>query len=94
MENGKFEIGEDEGEDDDAEPSSPISDWEDSDAEKIGNFSLDIWDDDEGELSLFVCDLYDSLYREGANVNAALHHALASHRKLRYACHLPGAIVS
>ncbi|XP_022139959.1 phospholipase A I isoform X2 [Momordica charantia] len=88
MENGKFEIGEDEGEDDDAEPSSPISDWEDSDA---GTYSTDIWDDDEGGISQFVCHLYDSLFREGASVNAALRHALASHRKLRYTCHLPGA---
>lgn len=91
MENGKFEIGEEEGEDDDAELSSPVSDWEDSDAEKIGNYSLDAWDDDEGELSQFVCHLYDSLFRERASVNAALLHALASHRKLRYTCQLPGA---
>ncbi|XP_038894620.1 phospholipase A I isoform X2 [Benincasa hispida] len=90
MENGKFEIGEEEGEDDGAELSSPVSDWEDSEAEKIGNYSLDAWDDDEGELSQFVCHLYDSLFRERASVNAALLHALASHRKLRYTCHLPG----
>ncbi|KAL0535186.1 hypothetical protein IC582_029510 [Cucumis melo] len=90
MENGKFEIGEEEGEDDDAELSSPMSDWEDSDAEKIGNYPFDTWDDDEGELSQFVTHLYDSLFRERASVNAALLQALASHRKLRYTCHRPG----
>lgn len=89
VENGKFEIGEEEGEDDEAELSSPVSDWEDSDAEKIENYPFDVWDDDEGELSQFVCHLYDSLFRERASVNAALVQALASHRKLRYTCHLP-----
>ncbi|KAG6573199.1 Phospholipase A I, partial [Cucurbita argyrosperma subsp. sororia] len=89
MENGKFEIGEDDGEDDDPELSSPTSDWEDSDAEKVGTYSLDTWDDNGEELSQFVCQLYDSLFRERASVNAALRHALASHRKLRYKCHLP-----
>jgi len=90
IENGKFELGEEEGEDDDVEPSSPTSDWEDSDVEKMGNYSLDTWDDNEEELSQFVCHLYDSLFRERASVYDALHHALASHPKLRYTCHLPG----
>ncbi|KAL1358506.1 hypothetical protein HN51_003768 [Arachis hypogaea] len=86
--NGKFEIGEDEA-DDDTAPDSPLSDWEDSDAEKNGDRTLSFWNDDEVELSQFVCHLYDSLFREGAGIHLALEHALASHRRLRYVCHLP-----
>lgn len=89
FENGKFEIGEEEAEDDDTEPASPVSDWEDSDPEKNGDRFVDIWDADEEEMSQFVCQLYESLFRDGATVDAALQHALASHRKLRYVCHLP-----
>ncbi|CAL5345811.1 unnamed protein product [Camellia sinensis] len=89
LENGKFEIGEEEMEDEEAEPASPGSDWEDSEPEKSGEHSMGFWDNDEEELSQFVCQLYDSLFREGARVDVALQHALASHRKLRYSCHLP-----
>lgn len=89
FENGKFEIGEEEAEDEEPEPASPVSDWEDSDPEKNGDCSTGIWDTDEEEMSQFLCQLYDSLFREGANVEVALHHAVASHRKLRYSCHLP-----
>lgn len=91
LDNIKFEIGEDEVEDDDmGEPSSPGSeDWEDSDHEKSWDRSLGFWDNDEEELSGFVCQLYDSLFREGTRVDIALRYALASHRKLRYTCHLP-----
>ncbi|XP_027365229.1 phospholipase A I-like isoform X2 [Abrus precatorius] len=88
MENGKFEIGEDEAEDETA-PDSPLSDWEDSDTEKNENRALSFWDDDEGELSQFVCQFYDSLFREGASINLALQQALNSHRRLGYVCHLP-----
>lgn len=88
MENGKFEIGEDEA-DDETAADSPLSDWEDSDAEKNGECTLSFWDDDEEELSQFVCQLYDSLFREGASTDLALQHALASHRRLGYVCHLP-----
>ncbi|XP_062160948.1 phospholipase A I isoform X2 [Alnus glutinosa] len=90
FENGKFEIGEEEAEDEEAEPASPVSDWEDSDPERsVGGRSMGFWDDDEEELSQFVCELYDSLFRVGASVDVALQHALASHRRLRYSCHLP-----
>lgn len=89
MENGKFEIGEDEA-DDENMPPSPISDWEDSDAEKNGDHTFSFWDDDEEELSQFICQLYDSLFKEGASVNVALQHALASYRRMGYVCHLPG----
>ncbi|XP_059661951.1 phospholipase A I isoform X2 [Cornus florida] len=90
LENGKFEIGEDEVEDEEEEPASPGSDWEDSEPERSVERSTRFWDADEEELSQFICQLYDSLFREGAKVDVALQHALASHRKLRYSCHLPG----
>lgn len=89
LENGKFEIGEEEVEEEEAEPASPRSDWEDSEPERSGDRSTGLWDDDEEELSQFVCELYDSLFREGESVDVALQRALASHRKLRYSCHLP-----
>lgn len=89
FENGKFEIGEEEAEDEEVEPASPLSDWEDSDVEKSGDRCTGFWDEDEEELSQFVCELYDSLFRDGASVDVALQHALASHRRLRYSCHLP-----
>lgn len=85
-ENGKFEIGYEEGEDEDPEPSSPTSDWED---DKNGEQSLSLWDDDEKELSQFVTKLYDSVFQGGARVDVALKDALAPHRSLRYSCHLP-----
>ncbi|KAJ7967666.1 Patatin [Quillaja saponaria] len=77
-----FEIGEEEAEDEEAEPVSPVSDWEDSDPEKNGNQCTSFWDDEEEELSQFVCHLYESLLCEGASVSVALQEALASHRKL------------
>ncbi|RHN64947.1 putative phospholipase A(1) [Medicago truncatula] len=88
MENGKFEIGEDEADDENI-PASPVSDWEDSDAEKNADCTS-FWDDDEEELSQFICQLYESLFREGAGVNVALQHALATYRRVGYVCHLPG----
>lgn len=88
LENGKFEIGDEDVEDEDAEPSSPSSDWEDIEPEKEGDCSMSFWDDDE-ELSQFVCKLYDSLFKGGARVDEALQKARASHRNLRYSCHLP-----
>ncbi|KAF3965203.1 hypothetical protein ACB098_05G177400 [Castanea mollissima] len=89
FENGKFEIGDEEAEDEEAEPASPVSDWEDSDLEKSGDRTTSFWDEDEEELSQFVCELYDSLFRDGASLDVALQHALAAHRRLRYSCHLP-----
>lgn len=88
MENGRFVIGDEEAEDDETELASSVSDWEDSDPEKVEHSSTGM-DDDEEDLSQFVCLLYDSLFREGAKVGIALHHALSSHPKLRYTCHLP-----
>ncbi|XP_031264927.1 phospholipase A I-like [Pistacia vera] len=90
LENGRFEIGEEEAEDEDAEPISPISDWEDSEPEKTGDRLMGLWDDDEEDLSKFICHFYDSLFREGVRVDVALQNALASHRKQSYTCHLPG----
>ncbi|KAL0693790.1 hypothetical protein Bca4012_060970 [Brassica carinata] len=98
--NGKFEIGEEEDEEEEeaereqTEPPTPTatSDWEDSDHEKMnrdGNKCCGLWEDEEEEVSEFVCQLYDMLFRENASVDVALQKALASHRKLRYTCHLP-----
>ncbi|KAH7662143.1 Phospholipase A(1) protein [Dioscorea alata] len=91
LQNGKFVIGDDEAEDEEPpEPTSPISDWEDSDHEKGGGIlSMNWMDDDEEELSRFVCVFYDSLFREGNRIDAALQQALRMHPKLRYSCHLP-----
>ncbi|OVA10564.1 Armadillo [Macleaya cordata] len=85
LENGRFEIGDEEAEDEEVQqPPSPVSDWEDSETEKGQE-----WANDEEELSRFICLLYDALFREGARVDVALQHALGSHPKLRYSCHLP-----
>lgn len=94
LENGKFEIGEEEVEEDEeeAEPASSASDWEDSDTgggREHHQTHKGFWDNDEAELSQFVCQLYDSMFQEGASVEVALQRALASHRRLRYSCHLP-----
>ncbi|CAI0468244.1 unnamed protein product [Linum tenue] len=92
LENGKFEIGEDEeAESEEVEPPSPAaSDW-DSDADRgCSANSMGFWDDDEDRLSQFLSQLYDLLFREGMSVDVALRTALASHRRLRYSCHLPG----
>ncbi|XP_009405622.2 phospholipase A I isoform X2 [Musa acuminata AAA Group] len=89
FENGRFEIGDEEAEDDYVlEPASPASDWEDSDAEKGGE-PVVIWNGDDEDLSEFVCLLYDLLFHEVSRVDVALQHALRSHPKLRYSCHLP-----
>ncbi|PKA45653.1 LRR repeats and ubiquitin-like domain-containing protein [Apostasia shenzhenica] len=82
FENGKFVIGDEEADDNEEQPPSPSSDWEDSDAEIAR--SVDMNEVDEEELSGFVRDLYDVLFRDGATVNAALSHALHSNPKLRY----------
>ncbi|KAF2575310.1 hypothetical protein F2Q70_00001657 [Brassica cretica] len=99
-ENGKFEIGEEEDEEEEEaereqmEPPTPTatSDWEDSDHEKMNrddNKCSGLWEDEEEQVSEFVCQLYDMLFRENASVDVALQKALASHRKQRYTCHLP-----
>ncbi|XVF26007.1 hypothetical protein REPUB_Repub13aG0263100 [Reevesia pubescens] len=86
---GRFEIGEEDAEEEEAE-LSPLSDWEDSDLEKNGDHhSTGFRDEEEEELSRFVCQLYDSVFREGTRVDVALKNALAFYRKLRYSCHLP-----
>ncbi|CAN6458076.1 unnamed protein product [Victoria cruziana] len=88
LENGRFVIGEEEeAEEEEMEPSSPLSDWEDSDIESVGQ-GMDGRAKEE-DLSQFVCTLYDSLFRVGASVDVALRQALSLHSKLRYQCHLP-----
>ncbi|KAL4297329.1 hypothetical protein GQ457_12G017790 [Hibiscus cannabinus] len=90
LENGELKISVEDVEDEEAdEHLSPMSDREDDDLEKNGNQQSGDFQDEEEELSRFVCQLYDSVFREGAAVDVALENALASHRKLRYACHLP-----
>lgn len=89
FDNGKFEIGEEEAEDDDTEPTSPASDWDDSEPDESEGRSQFFWDDDEGELSQFICQFYESLFQGGSRIGAALQQARASHRSLRYSCHLP-----
>lgn len=88
LENGRFEIGDEEAEEEDEvqqqQPPSPVSDWEDSEPDKAQELV-----DDEEELSRFICLLYDALFREGARVDIALQHAMGSHPKLRFSCHLP-----
>lgn len=73
---------------DETEHESPSSDWEDSDADKNEEHITYIYDDNEEELSQFVCQLYEPLFREGTGIKVALEQALASHRRLGYVCHL------
>ncbi|KAL4563085.1 hypothetical protein LXL04_027116 [Taraxacum kok-saghyz] len=94
LENGKFEIGVDENDDENPQPVSPSSDWEDSETDKgtgtdTDNKGMLVWDDDEEELSRFVCRVYDSVFNGGARVNVALQQALGCHRSIRYSCHVP-----
>ncbi|KAI4312010.1 hypothetical protein MLD38_036869 [Melastoma candidum] len=70
LENGKFEIGEEEIEEEEKEeiqPLRPRSEWEDSDPEENRN-RKGFWDNEEAELSQFVCQLYDYLFQEGGGV--------------------------
>ncbi|THU46988.1 hypothetical protein C4D60_Mb09t10760 [Musa balbisiana] len=91
FENGRFEIGDEEGEGE-QEPVSPASDWEDGNGEKGGEHSISWNGDFEEDLSEFICHLYDSLFRKGSTVDVALQNALCSHPKLRYSCHLPNTL--
>ncbi|XP_011086182.1 phospholipase A I-like [Sesamum indicum] len=89
---GRFEIGEEEGEDEYIEHNSQASDWEDSEPEKDVECNISFWDNDEKELSQFTRELYDSLFQGGGRVDTALKNALASNRGLRYSCHLPSTL--
>lgn len=89
IENGKFEIGEEDAEDDDVGSISPMSDWEDEPEKNSANRLLSFLDDSEEQLSQFICQVYDSLFQESASIDVALRKALAAHRKLRFSCHLP-----
>lgn len=94
LENGKFELGEEEAEEEEPpEALSPTSDWEDSDLENSTESSKVFCDHEEEELTSFVCHLYEALFREGATVKSALQCALASNRKLRYSSHLPNSML-
>lgn len=89
IENGRFVIGDEEADEDEMEPASPVSDWEDSDPE---NHSSSWRDEDEEDLAQFVSLLYEALFRERVTVDIALQRALSSHSKLRYTCHLPSTL--
>ncbi|RWW15593.1 hypothetical protein GW17_00020563 [Ensete ventricosum] len=91
FENGRFEIGDEDGKGE-QEPVGPASDWEDGDGEKGGEHQISWNGDYEEDLSEFVCHLYDALFREGSTLDVALQHALCSHPKLRYRCHLPNTL--
>lgn len=82
----RFVIREDDDEEE-AELSSPGSDWEDSDFE--GYEYKTETQNEETDLSGFVCTLYDNLFREGVRADIALQNALNSHPKQQYTCHLP-----
>ncbi|ERN19549.1 hypothetical protein AMTR_s00062p00075920 [Amborella trichopoda] len=89
LENGRFVIGEEDAEDEEPTvPVSPVSDWEDSDLERSEG-PMSGRDEEEEELSRFICAFYDALFREGTKVDEALHHALRTHPRQRYKCHLP-----
>ncbi|KAL3676501.1 hypothetical protein R1sor_026449 [Riccia sorocarpa] len=70
------------------EPSSPGSDWEDSDLDKLDS-SFESQEREEKDLASFISTLYDALFRDGLGVEAALEHALEAHVKQQYRCHLP-----
>eukprot|EP01018_Ginkgo_biloba_P003530 Gb_32589 [translate_table: standard] len=86
LETERFVIGEDEDEEE-AKPSSRDSDWEDSDFE--GCESRMEKQDEEKDLSGFVCIFYESLFREGVRADVALQNALDAYPKQQYCCHIP-----
>ena len=99
LENVKFEIGleevEEEEEDSGITTTSPNSDWENM--TQRGTPGKDqgtvIWDDDDEEdLSKFICQIYDSIHLKGGRVDVALQQAVASHRTMKYLCHLPSML--
>lgn len=84
---GRFVI-EDE-EEEEAEPVSPDgSDWEDSEVDKLEN-GFDSQEKEEKDIASMVAVLYDALFGEGLGAEAALQHALDSHPKQHYRCHVP-----
>lgn len=84
---GRFVIADDEEEDED-EPCSPGSDWEDSDADRREG-RMERQQVEEKELGAFVGALYDALFRQGSSAEAALQLALETHPKHHYKCMLP-----
>ncbi|KAE8670588.1 Phospholipase A I [Hibiscus syriacus] len=77
---GRFEIGGEDLEDEEPdfetepEPLSPTSDWDDHDL-KTADHSTCFWEEEEEELSRFVCKFYDSVFHEGATVGVALKNS-------------------
>ncbi|KAL8259333.1 hypothetical protein R6Q59_027286 [Mikania micrantha] len=89
LQNPKFEIGVDDPEDEDLRTTSPISDWENMTTPGTDRGTLNLDDDDEEQLSKFMCDIYESMHLRGDRVDFALQKALVSHPSMRYSCHLP-----
>ncbi|KAI7752594.1 hypothetical protein M8C21_010642, partial [Ambrosia artemisiifolia] len=93
LQNAKFEIGVEEHEEDDLGTTSPVSEWENMTERDTTDAGTLIWDDDdEEELSKFICEIYESIHLRGERVDFAVRQALASHRSIRYSCHLPRMI--
>ncbi|PWA63242.1 armadillo-type fold protein [Artemisia annua] len=95
LENFKFEIGLEEVEEEEdcgTTITSPNSDWENMTQRgtPVKDQGTLIWDDDDEEdLSKFICLIYDSVHIKGGRVDVALQQAVASNRTMRYLCHLP-----
>eukprot|EP00252_Welwitschia_mirabilis_P012360 TRINITY_DN27388_c0_g1_i1.p1 TRINITY_DN27388_c0_g1~~TRINITY_DN27388_c0_g1_i1.p1 ORF type:complete len:499 (-),score=111.35 TRINITY_DN27388_c0_g1_i1:671-2098(-) len=85
LDSGNFVIAEDE-EEEETEASNHGSEW-DSDLEGY-EYKMET-ENEEIDLSGFVCTLYDNLYREGIRADIALQNALNAHPKQHYSCHLP-----
>jgi hypothetical protein len=82
---GRFVI---EDEEEEPEPASPDgSDWEDND-DRIEN-RFENQEREEKDIASFVGVLYDALFGEGSGAETALQHALETHPKQHYRCHLP-----
>ncbi|GJX03474.1 phospholipase A I-like protein [Tanacetum coccineum] len=93
LENVKFEIGlEEVEEEEDCGTTTTSPNWENM--TQRGTPGKDqgtlIWDDDdEKDLSKFICEIYDLIHLKGGRVDVALQQAVASHRTMRYLCHPP-----
>eukprot|EP00250_Pteridium_aquilinum_P010694 c19570_g1_i2 orf=492-3833(-) len=84
---GPFVIGDEEDEEE-AELSTPDSDWEDSDFERCEQ-RVKRQEKEETELASFITTLYNAVFQDGVSVDLALQQATEAHSKLRYQCHLP-----
>lgn len=84
---GPFIIGEEEDEEE-ADLSTPDSDWEDGDFERCEQ-RVKRQEKEETELASFISTLYSAVFKDGVSIDLALRQALETHSKLHYQCHLP-----